>query len=102
MQSAYESEATSCQFSKTVQILQDHPGFVINQLCFESNILQGTHSRQYSIRGQKDSRLIPQAKYKFYYLDIAIILDYCAEGEIGSPEFEVTLDENAKMFARSA
>jgi DNA repair exonuclease SbcCD nuclease subunit len=33
---------------------------------------------------------------------IPVILDYCAEGDIHSPDLESKLDENASLFAASA
>lgn len=36
------------------------------------------------------------------HLEIPVILDYCAEGDIKNPELEATLDENAALFIRSA
>lgn len=35
-------------------------------------------------------------------LGIPIILDYCAEGDIHSPDLEAKLDENSRLFAQSA
>ncbi len=33
---------------------------------------------------------------------IPVILDYCAEGDITSPDLEGNLDQNADLFAASA